>query len=82
MDYGYLRAADILTGADDRQRDLTRHIIEARLALWATAGDPTDARGGLHELVAAKPVSSLPPALAAWSETAHTGREGRCSQRT
>lgn len=35
IDYGYLRAAQVVSGADEQEQRLARHLVEIRRLLWA-----------------------------------------------
>jgi NTE family protein len=83
IDYGYLRAADVCTGASAAEQALTAEIIGLRRRIWQAeeeslapgSGDPSGLKGiaglkrALRDLLARVPDDRLPPGAQDWWRT-------------
>jgi NTE family protein len=80
VDYGFLRARDVVTGADAQRQRLTEEIIRARQQAWeieeaafarGTASDPDlhAVKTRLRELLAQVPADELPEGADRWWQT-------------
>jgi predicted acylesterase/phospholipase RssA len=75
IDYGYMRAADVVRRSDADESRLTSDIVELRRDIWAiqgtvgapeNGGDLARLRHQLRDLVAAKDAALLPDGAARW----------------
>ncbi len=77
VDYGYLRARDVLHGASPQRQALTDEIIHTRRLAWeteeaafaqhtASEREVADVKQTLRDLLAQVPVEELPPGADAW----------------
>lgn len=77
VDYGYLRARDVVTAADPQRQELTDEIIRTRRRAWeaeeaafaqgvASETEVVEAKSELRDLLARVPAGELPAGAESW----------------